>query len=86
MLLDSGRIGGGVEVAALVKWMRICSSCGGSLGGAGWDVGDWRAGVVQAWEGGWRWEHGGRGKTAAWREVLLVGLSSGQGWSEAVPD
>ena len=30
----------------------------------------------------WRWERGGRGRIAAWREVLLVGLSSGQGWSE----
>ena len=30
----------------------------------------------------WRWGRGGRGRIAAWREVLLVGLSSGQGWSE----
>ena len=35
-------------------------------------------GVAGAW---WR-GRGGRGRTAAWREVLLVGLSSGQGWSE----
>ena len=25
----------------------------------------------------WRWGRGGRGRIAAWREVLLVGLSSG---------
>ena len=30
----------------------------------------------------WRWGRGGRGRIAAWREVLLVGLSLGQGWSE----
>ena len=30
----------------------------------------------------WRWGRGGRGRIAAWRKVLLVGLSSGQGWSE----
>ena len=30
----------------------------------------------------WRWGRGGRGRIVAWREVLLVGLSSGQGWSE----
>ena len=31
--------------------------------------------------GAWRGRRD-RGRTAAWREVLLVGLSSGQGWSE----
>ena len=30
----------------------------------------------------WRWGRGGRGRIAALRKVLLVGLSSGQGWSE----
>ena len=27
----------------------------------------------------WRWGRGGRGRIAAWRKVLLVGLSSGKG-------
>ena len=38
MLLDSERLGGGVEVAALVRGGGVCSSCGEGRGGAGWDA------------------------------------------------